>query len=496
MQLPTGVKGVILSSLMNMRFSGEFNMDLPPRYTMRDNHIFIEDPVWGSAEIGRQPGDEVFLELRDLDLVRRTAGIEQLTLGKDIATIPGTSHFSRWEHIWGSVLFVRKMTEGLDMDPRERLILQLRTFVSDLGHTAFSHLGDWMFQDDDSEDMHDRELEHILEIGGVTDVLRRYDIEPAEVIFPDKEDWIECPSPQLCVDRVDYGAREIRRWLDLNQSVRGATSLEGFDLVDNQIVMKNQEYATAFGRAFMLLATEHWGEPVHRLQLKLKEMAVKWALTRNDELHPRDQMYGVDVGITREMLARSRYIRTLWPIMSGIARDKREAFTLDRVQQLGTFLMDADPSYPHPLEEYDNHRSGTNIVPSNISLIPVEDEDDISDFGENRNTVDVYLPAVKPRVVDPKFILKGKIVVLSKVDRGYAQLMALQGDVAQQNYVGRIHCNSEARQTLYEGMNQTRKRWDEAVAQPRVTPEVLRRIIHDGYMQTALDPMILLQHER
>src|SRR5665213_2806915 len=87
-------------------------------YTFHDGRIEIYDAVWGRCEIGSEPGDEVLLELSKNPLVRRTMSIEQLTLDKYIETLPNAALFSRWEHLWGSVAFVRAKTEDLGLGPR------------------------------------------------------------------------------------------------------------------------------------------------------------------------------------------------------------------------------------------------------------------------------------------------------------------------------------------------------------------------------------------
>src|SRR4051812_27688025 len=84
-------------------------VDFIPFYEIADTYIKIYDPIWGDHIIGDRPGDEILLDMVNNDLVRRSMGIEQLTLDPYMSTIPNTSRFSRWEHIWGGTLFVRNM---------------------------------------------------------------------------------------------------------------------------------------------------------------------------------------------------------------------------------------------------------------------------------------------------------------------------------------------------------------------------------------------------
>lgn len=100
-----------------------------PSYELEDNSMVIHDAVWGDCSIGdRQPYDSLLMELARSPLFRRLQAVEQLTLPPSFSTVPNTTLFSRWQHIWGSLAFVRKMTEGDDrFDDRQRTVLELRT---------------------------------------------------------------------------------------------------------------------------------------------------------------------------------------------------------------------------------------------------------------------------------------------------------------------------------------------------------------------------------
>lgn len=68
------------------------------------------------------------------------------------------------------------MTEGDDrFDDRQRTVLELRTLFSDVGQTAFSHLGDWIFQGiQGGENLHDQDLRALLETFGIDETLADY----------------------------------------------------------------------------------------------------------------------------------------------------------------------------------------------------------------------------------------------------------------------------------------------------------------------------------
>jgi len=473
-----------------------------PYYEFGKYDIGILDPVWGRGEIGRQPYDHVLIELSKNALVRRAMSIEQLTLDKYTATIPGTAEFSRWEHIWGSVLFVRKMCDSLGLDPYESMKLQLRTFVSDLGHTAYSHLGDWMFQGvGGSENQHDNELMHLLDVSGVSGILRSNDFEPQDIVFPEVQDWVECPSPDLCVDRIDYGAREIKRWLDLSVPVHYSVSEEAFSIDKNgRAVMRSHRDAINFAKAFLLLPTEHWNEPVHRLQLHLQELLVKRVLThddsgmfasdmsRPDRYYPRDYMYTFDFDITWEQVRSWDAFRAVTrTIMEDIGLQRRKNHIFQRKGQLAWLFSDYNktPDLPKPLEPYgDGMYQGLPMLPYNIQIFPVNAKDDIEDFDENPRTFDVFLKDMKPRSVDPLYYSpdKKRALRLSKNDKNFARLLSQQREIMAQAYIARMYVNSETRAILYEGVSEIDRNWKKALERPRMGPAAFNRMLGETAM--------------
>jgi hypothetical protein len=477
------------------------------QYEVYNDRLFINDPAWGTCEIGNEPGDEVFLDLVHTPLVQRSVAIEQLSLPAEVTTIPGVSNMSRWEHIWGGVVFIRNITKDANMDPRVRTIHQLRAFVSDLGHTAYSHLGDWMFQGQGSaEDQHDQELYNILESTNINNILRKHGIEPREVIFPEIEDFVERSAPDLCVDRIDYGVRQIQRCFNLTPDMHTALQPESFVLRDSSIIMRDKNAALTFAKGFLLLASEHWSEPVHRLQLRLHEARVKRVLTEEitsltvDKIdmpythHPRDLMYSIDPDITQEMSTRDPLLQILSPVMQHIGYAKRRIFTHEREAQLRHFLMSDTANYPDPLQHYDyfaHHTHKQMLLPSNITMIPVETEDDLSDFGTNPSTVDFFLGSLKLRAIDPLFLTEsGDIQRLSQADKNFNTLLKKQADITRQQYVARIHVNHETKEVIERGLQEIEAKWNKALQRPRMKPGRFKDLITNAALLTVVSNMV------
>lgn len=464
-------------------------------YFEYDKGVFrIVDPIWGIHEIGKEEGDEVLLELLKNPLVVRSMAIEQLTLDRLTETIPGAAEFPRWDHLWGSVAFIRLKTKNMKLEPRERLTLQLRAFVSDLAHTAYSHLGDWIFQGAGGpENQHDIELVHLLEVSGVNEILRKQAISPEEVIFPDTTDWIEAPQPELCVDRVDYGAREIRRWLDLAVGVHFAAHPDAFIVTeDRKLVMKSHRQALNFAKAFMLLPTEHWGEPVHKLQLFLKQELVKRIfcsdetalaasdMGRLDQFHPRDYMYTIDADITQEMRFNDPFLNIVRPLMEDIGLSKRRIFAWQRRSELASFFSDYGPgNFPDPLKNYgESYTKSMPLIPSNIEILPVDDPDSYPAYQTDSRGMNILLGPLKPRWVDPLYYDDdGNLQRLSETDSNYKNLLSQQALVMSQSYIAKLSLNKKAKKIVKDGFDQNGVEWPEVLQRPRMEEDRFQRVI-------------------
>lgn len=471
-------------------------------YEVYDDRIVVFDAVWGTCEIGSQPGDEVLLDLLHNPLIRRLMSVEQLTLPASLSTIPNTSFYSRWEHAWGSVVFVRKMTEAMALEPRDRTILQLRTFLSGVGHTAFSHLGDWLFQGfGGAEDQHDTELATILVAGGIADILEQHGIAVQEIVPDNPHDWVESSAPELCVDRVDYGAREIQRWLNLDPAIHASLCAEAFQVTqEGQLVINSYKQALAFARAFALLPTEHWGEPVHRLQeLLMVEMVkrvfvadeglmVDW-MDASKEYHPRDYLYTVDWDMLLSMRKVDAFSWVMTNVMEDMARAQRRIFTQVRVHDLRHRLGAADnPAFPRSKEGLSFQGKLHPLTPANIQIIPVNQAADIADFGEHPATLDFDLPPLKPRYVDPLFVDEsGQIHRLSDYDPTFKQSLAQQKMAMAQRHVARVYITPEYKKIIEEGLLVNAEVWPQLLQKPEMPRERFVELLRDSKALTGFN---------
>jgi hypothetical protein len=480
---------------------------IKPTYELLEERkfLYIDDPLWDKVEIGSRPGDDLIVELYNHPLVQRLTDVEQLTLPLRYSTMPGTTNFTRWEHAWGSLILARKLIDRAEVDgskftDRQKIIFQLRTFLSDMGHTAFSHLGDWLLQGfGGNEDQHDQTLLNLLEIGGIGDLLSQSGIELKEVVGGEHNDWLETPSPDLCVDRVDYGLREISRWIDPYPYSYLTHPLDYFRIHGNRLVMKDKRSAKFFGVGFGLLATEHWSHPIHRLQLHLFGSLVKGAIVENgspvldryDIKHPADMLYTTDSDLHWALRMVGELNNDLHSVMLDLARNQRRVYAWGREDEIQDFVSEnAEKAYQrhkiyptdflHPLESRTWKGKYSGVKPPNVELIPVIRSTDVFDFNHNPSTLDVYMPSLKARSIDPFFITaSGRLSRLSRADRHYAKLLEQHKATQAQAYVARVHLSPDFVRELKDKINKVDKEWESRFHRRRVSPETLKRAIGD-----------------
>lgn len=463
-----------------------------PSYELGDGHMKIHDVVWGSCEIGNKPYDELLIKLARTPLFQRLQSIEQLTLGSDYATMPNSTDFSRWQHIWGSLVFVRKMVEGEEgLSERDRAVMELRTLLSDVGHTSFSHLGDWLFQGiDGGEDLHDKDLKDLLAVTGAEGLLNEYGFSLDEVVFPETEDWVECPSPNLCVDRVDYGLREILRWVaptvPLNFYLQKLQNPKNFFEIteDRQLAMKSPQAARYFCTGFSILPTEHWAHPTHRLQLELLQTMIKGALVdeaTNNTLHPRDMLYGTDADFSH--LFQTWDALFLHMTMKDMALWQRRIFIEGRRHDLNqVFVGISDPEwkfpdFPEPLRPYSwQTKEFVKPIPPQLDITEQADIK-IQAMTATERGLEVDLPPLKARTIDPLVMLEGMPTRYSEVEPSYSAYLAGQKAMMAKGYKAIVLMRPDVAGRIVSSSEKMTKEWERVLQRKRNAASLGRRIL-------------------
>lgn len=152
--------------------------------------IQLNDFLYGKMEF-----PTLFADLLNTDALKRLGGIHQS--GAIFLVNPDICH-SRLEHAIGVTMLIKKMG-GSELE-------QIAGLLHDVSHTAFSHVGDYVF-DHAEEDYHEKVFAEIICQSEIPDVLLKYGYDVNQILYG-KFDILEQPLPSLCADRLDYTLRD------------------------------------------------------------------------------------------------------------------------------------------------------------------------------------------------------------------------------------------------------------------------------------------------
>ena len=94
----------------------------------------VRDPIHDYIDLS-----DVEVKLVDTPAYQRLRWIKQL--GPANLDYPGANH-TRHEHCMGTSHVVGKMADSVGLNSEEKQLASVAGLLHDLGHTAFSHLGD------------------------------------------------------------------------------------------------------------------------------------------------------------------------------------------------------------------------------------------------------------------------------------------------------------------------------------------------------------------
>jgi HD superfamily phosphohydrolase len=216
--------------------------------------ILINDVFFGKIEL---PG--VFEDLLNSKSLKRLSRIHQS--GAIFLVNPAICH-SRLEHSIGVMLMIRKLG-GSELE-------QIAGLLHDVSHTAFSHVGDYVF-DRAEEDYHEQIFEEVLLTSDIPEILS-WHVYSASQLINGTFNILEQPLAGLCADRLDYTLRDsYHAGLVDRASVRQFISC--LSLENGLITVSDQESANWINKLYRQLIDEVFNLPLHvYANLKLAEL--------------------------------------------------------------------------------------------------------------------------------------------------------------------------------------------------------------------------------
>lgn len=238
------------------------------------NNLIINDELYGKFEIN----EPVLIELIKSNSIQRLKGVSQYGIPDNYYHKKG---YFRYDHSIGVFLLLRKLRAGLEE--------QISGLLHDVSHTAFSHVIDRIFGDLEEKSQDKNHLK-MIENSELKNILDRYNYDYRKIANFSNFSLLEKEIPSLCADRVDYALRELSiDGFDIKKFVLDLDSCQG------QIVFNNKDTAFDFGKKFLELQTQHWGEKNAIVRYEILSGILKKAL--NSKILSENDFYKTDYEI-------------------------------------------------------------------------------------------------------------------------------------------------------------------------------------------------------
>jgi len=307
--------------------------------------MILGDEVYGQFEVP----EPIFKELVFSPTFRRLKNITQAGVPQKYNRL---KVYSRYEHSIGVMLLLRKLGASTEE--------QVAGLLHDISHLAFSHVAEWVFEDNGSlsESMNEDLIEKFIYESEIKDILLKHEFNPKRIVNLKSFGLLKCEAPDINADRGDYSLREIYKWRNKKLA---KLILGNLEVLDEQIIVRNKSVAYNYAKEFLILQTNYWGGHDAVLRYYILSEALK-SLVKKGELN-------ID-----HFLSDEKYV-------------------------LGILEKTKDPSVSRYLKVLRN---------KNLARFK-------GNFGKTVKK--------KFRYIDPKTLHKGKIVRLSEIHTGFKRLL-------------------------------------------------------------------------
>lgn len=286
------------------------------------------DELHGKVEIA----EPVLLDLLASDAMRRTKGISQHGI---TALLGITPPFSRFDHSVGTMLLVRRLGATVEE--------QIAALLHDISHTAFSHVIDFVFDDQSGQSYHEGKKEEVVANSDIPAILDRHGMDWRQFMDEDRFPILEQPSPALCADRLDYFLRDLE-FLKLANVGEIRAGLESLKVIGGNIAVANADAARWLAYTFIEADRASWSSFREVGLYQLTAEAIKAA--RQIGFISEVDLWGSDEALWRKLRSADHPEVTRWTklITPGTRFTWSEEHPLFRVE---TKVRSVDPPVAH-----------------------------------------------------------------------------------------------------------------------------------------------------
>lgn len=189
--------------------------------------------------------------------------------------------------------------------------------MHDVSHTAFSHVGDWVFGKENKEDDYQHSIhQRYLVASGLEAILNRYGFT-SEQVLPDREVFamLEQPLPNLCADRIDYNIQGAyyQNFLTREEALE---LLQDLFFQDGRWLITRTDLAAKLTRFSLFMTEDCWGSAINHVTSRWLADAILQGLKIN-LVSWEDFHFGTDEEIWNRLLkAEDPLIQTYMQMLS------------------------------------------------------------------------------------------------------------------------------------------------------------------------------------
>jgi hypothetical protein len=390
------------------------------------------------------------------------------------------------------------LAQKLGLSDEQRIGIGLHV-MADLAHGPLSHAHDILLKDDGKEDSHDKRAFDAFEYGGIFDVLRDrgYTDEAINNLMETEiPPWVESKSPDLCMDRWQYGVEESRLWFaggsedaniqEVQKMILETGNMHSVQILeDGRFAFKDIELARIYSKSYLLLSTEHWNDPVNRVQLHLLIETMKHAIVARkyefmDDIdigisrNPSNYSYAIDSDVDAVLMSdideRDDFVYATRSLLRPISSQERERFIRYKQRQYAQFLTD-EKATDYPSEILDQATVDFGPPSAHVRILHngVEEPQNLNEARNNAamvskkngDTKTFHLAPLKNRYVDPLVITDNGARRLSEIDKNYKKILEQQQRVQATSLDVKFFLSDIFDQHLVNGRERNGKAFEE-----------------------------------
>ena len=202
----------------------------------------FDDRIYGKQKVEK----EVIKELIETKPMQRLKHVHQA--GPSPFFMEDKPPVTRFEHSLG-VFFLLK---NHDASVEE----QVAGLIHDIPHTAFSHVADFVFENEGHE-YHEKFLDEIIYSSDIPEILECHGLDVDYILDEDNFRMLERDLPKLCADRLDYSMRDLKAHKDYDMN----SFADNLTVKYEEFVFQSKEKAVEFGEKFIEADNSFWAHP-------------------------------------------------------------------------------------------------------------------------------------------------------------------------------------------------------------------------------------------